>query len=280
MTSPPVPYDFAVLHPASVLPSSSPQEALPTTSLTLQSTPIPPSLFSFPPPLYAASTRSTRADTLDRASRMRTFLPSDLGPQSTYKLLIGAVVPRPIAWVSTVSGGGAVNVAPMSFFQVAAGNPPTLSVSFTRKEGGGKKDSLRNIEETGEFVVNSVNEWNAEQCNDTSASFPYGVSEMEQAGLTPIPSLYIKPPRVGEAAISFECRLDRVVEIGDGTQPGNASMVLGTVLCIHCREEAITENLHVRIDQTRPIGRLGQSTTTWHPQSLHNTHPSHAFISP
>ena len=235
---------------------------VPRTSAELQSTPTPPSLFCGPVPLHADENRASADATRAEAARMRTLIPSELGWVSMYKLMIGAVVPRPIAWVSSQSAAGVVNLAPMSFFQAVCPDPPTLIVSITRKGDGGKKDTLRNIEETGDFVVNTVSEWTAEQMNDTSASLPYGVSELEKAGLTAVSSLKVRPPRVGEAAVAFECVVQRVVEVGEGTRPGNASVVFGTIVCVHVREGVLSGDDHIRIDRLRPIARLGQRSHT------------------
>ena len=231
-----------------------------TTSAELQSTPMPSSLFLGPTPLHASENRQHMADTrVTATSGSRLLLPSELGSAAMYKLMIGAVVPRPIAWVSTCNAQGEVNLAPMSFFQAVSPDPPTLMVSFTRKAGGGYKDSMRNIADTRQFVVNSVNEWNAEQMNDTSATFEYGVSEMEKAGLTAVASDMVRPPRVGESAVSFECEVTHIVELGDGSGAGNSSVVLGRILCMHVRESVLTPENHIRIEQYRPIGRLGQT---------------------
>src|ERR1700722_14343888 len=122
--------------------------------------------------------------------------PKHTEPHNVYKLLIGSVVPRPIAHVSTVSPEGKPNLAPFSFFTVASANPPVVCFTPAIRPDGQRKDTLRNAEATKEFVVNIVSEEFARQMNATSADFPYGVSEFDKTGLTPIPSDIVKPPRL------------------------------------------------------------------------------------
>jgi flavin reductase (DIM6/NTAB) family NADH-FMN oxidoreductase RutF len=171
-----------------------------------------------------------------------------------YKLMAGAIVPRPIAFVSTISAAGVGNLAPFSFFNGVSSEPPCLVFSVTRKSNGDKKDTLRNIEETGSFVVNTVSEWMAGPMNETSADYPYGVDEMLKVGLTPLPSLKVKAFRVKEAAIQMECALEKVVEIGEGA--GSSSLVVGRILLMHAREDIYNEG---KIDAAalRPVARLG-----------------------
>src|SRR5690349_10987328 len=109
-----------------------------------------------------------------------------------YKIMIGAVVPRPIAFVSTINSAGTGNLAPFSFFNAVSSDPPCLAFSITRKRDGSKKDTLRNIEETRGFVVNTVSEWMADPMNQSSADYPYGVDEMAKVGLTALPSTRVK----------------------------------------------------------------------------------------
>ncbi|OFZ18527.1 MAG: hypothetical protein A2X94_00755 [Bdellovibrionales bacterium GWB1_55_8] len=171
-----------------------------------------------------------------------------------YKLLIGAIVPRPIAFISTVSPEGKGNLAPFSFFNGVSSDPPCIMVAITRKPDGGKKDTLRNIEATRQFVVNSVSEWMAEPMNYCSADFPYEVDEMEQVGLTPIPSLTVKPPRVKESPIHLECELYNTMEVGDG-RPGSSTIVVGRIVTMHIHERAY-DNGRIRIEELRPLSRL------------------------
>ena len=147
------------------------------------------------------------------------------------RVLTGVVVPRPIAFVSTVSPGGVVNLAPYSFFNAVAYDPPTIVFSSSRSAGYKTKDTLRNIEETGEFVVNIVVDPIAEAMNKTSAEFPEDVDEFEIAGLTQAPSELVKAPRVAESPVNMECKLEQVVPIGSGDHAHG--LVIGTILLMH-----------------------------------------------
>lgn len=173
-----------------------------------------------------------------------------------YKLLIGSVVPRPIAWVSTMSAAGEVNLAPFSYFTIAATVPMTLifcpQIPTTT---GQHKDTLRNIRAVPEFVVNITNEDTAESMNMTATELPHGASEFAWAGVTPAPSQSIRVPRVEEAPISFECRLQRIVTISDA--PGGGSAVFGEVQLAHIREDLYdVQTGRIALDKLRPIGRL------------------------
>ena len=129
------------------------------------------------------------------------------------RVLTGVVVPRPIAFVSTMSPDGVVNLAPYSFFNAVSYDPPTIVFSSSRRAGYKSKDTLRNIEETGEFVVNIVVDPIAEAMNKTSAEFPEDVDEFEIAGLTQAPSETVKAPRVAESPVNMECKLEQVVRV-------------------------------------------------------------------
>lgn len=183
--------------------------------------------------------------------------PSTLGRQEAYKLLNGAVIPRPIAFISTVSAAGDRNLAPFSYFNIVASDPMTLSVSIMRRgDTSQKKDTLLNIEETGEFVVNMVTEEMAEGVNRTSADFPRGVDEFAEAPFTPAPSELVRPPRVAESPISMECRLLQLVDLGD--RPGSATLVLGQVVRVHV-DDALYDHGRIRHDLFHAVGRLAGS---------------------
>ena len=170
-----------------------------------------------------------------------------------YRVLTGVVVPRPIAFVSTRSADGTVNLAPYSFFNAVAYDPPTVVFSSSRNVGSKSKDTLRNVEETGEFVVNIVVDDIAEAMNKTAAEFPEDVDEFEIAGLTAVPSDIVKAPRVVESPVNMECRLEQVVSIGDPTE--GHGLVIGTILLMHIRDDIIDGH---RINQSKlkPTGRL------------------------
>ena len=183
--------------------------------------------------------------------------PSELDPQRVYKLLIGAVVPRPIAWASTLSPEGVANLAPYSFFTVASRNPPTLCLSVGERPSGepAPKDTLRNIEETGEFVVNIVSVALADAMHESAKAHPPGADEFEKAELTAAPCEVVGVPRVGEAAVSMECTLDRIVPIGTD------SLVLGRMVRLHVRDELYGETGRIDTAGLDPLGRLAGDYT-------------------
>ena len=184
--------------------------------------------------------------------------PSELDPQSVYKLLIGSVVPRPIAWASTLSPEGVANLAPYSFFTVASRNPPTLCISVGERLLGGEpspKDTLRNVEETGEFVVNIVSLPLSDAMHESSKDHPPGADEFEAAGLTVAACEAVKAPRVGEAAISMECVLDRVLPIGTD------HLVLGTMVRLHVRDDLYGQTGRIDTAGLDPLGRLAGNYT-------------------
>ncbi|MDP2949082.1 MAG: flavin reductase family protein [Chloroflexota bacterium] len=169
-----------------------------------------------------------------------------------YQLLSDAVVPRPIALVSTIGPEGIPNVAPFSFFNAVCSSPPTIAFSVSRRRGE-LKDTLRNIQYGGEFVVNIVDDAIAEQMNATSADFPPEISEFQTTGLTPVASDLVGAPRVGEAPVSLECKLVQVVEIGQG--PRRSALIIGEVVLFHVRDGLYLDG---RIDPRRlkAVGRL------------------------
>lgn len=189
--------------------------------------------------------------------------PAEHDPRNIYKLLIGSVVPRPIAFVSTVNAEGRRNLAPFSFFNAVCPNPPVVCFSPVYRPGAdgrhAAKDTLRNIEQTGEFVVNIVSEDFAEAMNATSADFPPEVDEFEISGLTPAPSLIVRPPRVAEARVQMECKLLQLVRVSE--RPLGACLVLGQVVRFHI-DDAIVEDFRIDPDKLRAIGRMGGSTYT------------------
>lgn len=181
--------------------------------------------------------------------------PATLPWRDAYKLMTGSILPRPIAFVSTISQDGVRNLAPFSFFTAVCPEPMTLCFSpMIRGSDGQKKDTLVNIEATGEFVINIVSEPFAAQMNATSAEFLPDVDEFQAAGLTPAPCERVRPPRVGESLVSYECRLLQVVQVGEG-QPGSGALVLGQVERIHLAD-AVVEAGRIRVDLLQPIGRM------------------------
>jgi flavin reductase (DIM6/NTAB) family NADH-FMN oxidoreductase RutF len=164
--------------------------------------------------------------------------------------MISSVVPRPIAWVSTVDAAGVANLAPFSYFMAITDSPPTIAFACSPR-GAGKKDTLRNVEALGEFVVNIVDDDRAEQMNLTSGDYPAEVDEFALTKLTAAPSVKVKAPRVGEAPINMECRLVRVLPVG------KANLVLGEIVQWHVRDD-VYDPATGRLDmhRLRPVGRL------------------------
>jgi flavin reductase (DIM6/NTAB) family NADH-FMN oxidoreductase RutF len=175
-----------------------------------------------------------------------------LSAHERYKLLIGLVIPRPIAWVSTWSESGVANCAPFSFFNVISEAPPLCIVSFNPRSDGAMKHSLKNIRRTGEFVVNLVDEDTANAMHASAAEIPESESEFKRAGLTPVLAKTVQHPRIGEAAASLECRLERRIEFGPERE-----MVVGEILLVHARD-GIIDPATKRISEElyRPVGRL------------------------
>jgi flavin reductase (DIM6/NTAB) family NADH-FMN oxidoreductase RutF len=185
--------------------------------------------------------------------------PSDLDPRSCYKLLIGSVVPRPIAWTSTVSREGVYNLAPFSFFTVASRQPPMLCISVgppPETEGGERpaKDTLNNIEETGEFVINIVSLPLSNTMYESSKNHPPEADEFEKAGLTPAPSEVVGAPRVEEAGVSMECLLDRILSLGSD------HLVIGRMVRFHVLDE-LYQNGRIEVAKLQPLGRLAGNYT-------------------
>lgn len=184
---------------------------------------------------------------------MESLAVAEMDGRDAYRLLISVVGPRPIAWVSTVGKDGSCNLAPYSFFNAVANRPLTVMVSIANKSGGGPKDTLRNAQETGEFVLNLADEALARQMNETSGEWAYGVDELVRAGLTPAASVDVKPPRVAEAPVAMECRLSQVVPVGRTSY----TLMLGEVLRFHVREGLLRPNGLVDAEKARPLARLG-----------------------
>ncbi|WP_427923704.1 flavin reductase family protein [Streptomyces sp. cg40] len=174
------------------------------------------------------------------------YNPAELEPFAVYRLLTSTVVPRPIAWVSTVSADGVDNLAPHSFFTISSVTPPI--VQFTSV---GRKDSLRNVEATGQFVVNLAPEPLVDEVNRTATDFPHGVSEFDAVGVARETSARVKAPRVARSPVALECELHSTLRLGDST------VVFGRVVHIAV-DETVLENGHPDITRLRPLARLGK----------------------
>ncbi len=179
----------------------------------------------------------------------------------THKLMIGSIVPRPIAFVSTLSKDGLENLAPFSYFNGICSNPPSIMFCPARRGYDGKtKDTLNNIRDTEEFAVNIVSEDFAEQMVSTSTDFEPEVNEFEVSGLTPVPCQKIAPPKVAEAKISFECKLNQIVPVGN-EGPGGGFVVIGTIVLFHIDDD-VYEDGYINLGKLRPIGRLAGNMYT------------------
>ncbi|UYV12640.1 MAG: flavin reductase family protein [Phycisphaera sp.] len=191
--------------------------------------------------------------------------PSHLRVADRYKLLIGLIVPRPIAFVSTVSPDGRTNLAPFSFFSGVGSEPMMLAFCPATGANGQDKDTLRNVRPaddrdhpvgTGEFVVNVVTEAIARQMSATAEDLPYGDSEFDLSGLTPIASSVVKPPRVAECPAAFECVTRQIVETNPGV-PSSGNLVLGEVVRVHADEGILNERYHTDAARLAAFGRMG-----------------------
>lgn len=192
--------------------------------------------------------------------------PADLTPGETYFLLRDSIIPRPIAWVSTISAAGITNLAPFSWFNVCCPVPPVLGFSCGPRGDDHAadrvlKDTYTNVVETNEFVVNLVPETLVDAMMETSADHPPGASEFAAAGLEEVASTHVKPPRVGGVPVAFECRVRQIVDLGKN------HWIMGDVVQIHVAESVYVGprgNMKHRVDllaqdDTRPIGRLGRA---------------------
>jgi flavin reductase (DIM6/NTAB) family NADH-FMN oxidoreductase RutF len=193
---------------------------------------------------------------------MLSIDPAEHEHRQIYKLMVGIIVPRPIALVATVDRAGVANLAPFSFFNGVGSNPPTVLFCPTVRAPAPvtqetRKDTLRNVEETGEFVVNIVSDAISAQANATSAEVPPEVDEFVLSGLTPVASEVVRPPRVAESPAQMECKLLQVVYTGHN--PGSGVVVLGEVVRFHIREDLFED---FRIDPARldAIGRMAGNT--------------------
>ncbi|CAN5200151.1 flavin reductase family protein [soil metagenome] len=189
---------------------------------------------------------------------------NDTPTQDLYKILIGSIIPRPIAWVSTVGANGVYNLAPFSFFNCFGVDPPMVGFApgykSITKQGDVQirepKDTMRNVIDTKEFVVNLVSKNLSEQMNQSSADYPNDVSEFDKVGLTPAPSQTIQAPRVLEAYINLECKLIELL------QHGNNNLVLGEIICMHIDECVIDNQGHIKAEVLQAVGRMAGNRYT------------------
>jgi flavin reductase (DIM6/NTAB) family NADH-FMN oxidoreductase RutF len=180
-----------------------------------------------------------------------------LDAQSRYKLLGATVTPRPIAWVSTLDANGLLNAAPFSFFNAFGEDPPTLGFAIQHRSETDFKDTGANIRLRKEFVVNLVSEENLEQMNVSAIEFPPRIDEFREAGITTAPSSRITTPRIAESRVSFECKLDQIIALGN-----RRSLVLGEVVMMHVRDDSVIDAAKCYIDtpSLKLVGRMHNNT--------------------
>ncbi len=201
------------------------------------------------------------ADSQSSPPEMVIVDPAEQPARQVYKIMTGIIVPRPVALVSTVDRNGTANVAPFSFFCGVGSAPPTLLFCPALRAGSvdprRRKDTLRNVEETGEFVVNVVSDAMAEAANATAAEVPPEVDEFELAGLTAAPSLVVNPPRVAESPAQMECKLMQVIYTSH--KPGGGVIVLGEIVRFHLRADLVHD---FRVDPAGldAVGRMAGNT--------------------
>lgn len=181
------------------------------------------------------------------------FKPQELSPSQIYKLLIGGVLPRPIAWVSTVSLQGHINLAPFSFFTVASANPPVICFNPMYNDRAMAKDTLNNIRQQGEFVVNTVSAAQLAVMSKSCHDLPSDVDEFDYAGVAKAPSEVVTPPRVADSIVSYECRLNQIIDLGDQALSGH--LILGDVVAIQVADSALFEG-KIDSDQLDAIARM------------------------
>ena len=185
------------------------------------------------------------------------FNPNELEHTAVYKLLTGSVIPRPIGWISTVDANGINNLAPFSYFNAVGEDPPHVMFSTTRGNNT-NKDTLNNVLANGQFVVNMVTEELAEKMNTTAQTVPSDVDEFQLADVTPIPSTLIKPMRVKESLVTFECEMVHHYFL-ENHKNGGACIVIGRIVMMHFDDSILLDNYKINLETYKPIARLAGS---------------------
>lgn len=187
---------------------------------------------------------------------MLTINPKEISPSKMHSYLLGAVVPRPIAFASTVDKGGQVNLSPFSFFNCFSGNPPILVFSPSRRgRDNTTKHTFENVKAVPEVVINIVNYTMVQQVSLTSCEYPNGVNEFVKAGFTEVPSNIVRPPRVGESPVAMECKVNQVIELG--TNGGSGNLVICEVMLMHIKEEILDSNGRIDPLKLDAVARMG-----------------------
>ncbi len=182
---------------------------------------------------------------------MQSIEARNLSEARVYALLVGIVVPRPIAWITSTDSHGHVNAAPFSCYTFVCNKPPMIAVNIGRR-GGAEKDTERNLRATGAFVVNVVTEDLIAPMHESSRDYPAGTSEPELLSLELVPSQRVRPPRIARSPIALECVLDRIIELGDAPN----ALVIGEVVVFHIADELLADG-RVNVRRFRPLARLG-----------------------
>ena len=186
---------------------------------------------------------------------MLSIDPMDNTERENYKLLTGSIIPRPIAFVTSVADDGTINGAPFSYFNIVSSNPPMISLSIQRQQGK-QKDTARNILAGKEFVVHIVDEQNVEKVNETAASLPADQSEISLANLTLVDSDKVNIPGVKEAKVRFECSLEHSIELGGVSDQPGADLIIGKILQYHIDETIIFDDKKIDPDKLQAVSRL------------------------
>lgn len=187
---------------------------------------------------------------------MLTINPKEISVPKMHGYLLSAVIPRPIAFASTIDKEGNINLSPFSFFNCFSANPPILVFSPSRKgRDSTSKHTYENVKEVPEVVIHIVNYNMAEQMSLSSCEYPKGINEFEKAGLTQVPSQMVKPPRVGEAPVAMECKVNQIIELGTGGAAGN--LVICEVLLMHIKEEVLDGNGRIDPVKLDAVARMG-----------------------
>lgn len=197
---------------------------------------------------------------------MQTIAPADLAPHEFYRLLNSAIAPRPIAFASTISADGHVNLAPFSFFNVFGFNPPIVAFAPSINRHGHKKHTLLNVEEVQEVTINMVSHAMVEQTSLASAEFDRHVSEFTKAGFTEVPSERVRPPRVAESPVAFECVVRQLLPLGEGG-PGSSTLVICEVVLAHIQDGLLKANGFLDPYKLDLVGRLGED---WYVRANHD----------
>ncbi|MCG3137081.1 MAG: hypothetical protein HJJLKODD_00923 [Phycisphaerae bacterium] len=198
----------------------------------------------------------------------RQLDPQALGRTDAYKLFVTCIVPRPIGWISTLSTTGVSNAAPFSFFNAVCSDPLMVMIAVGKRRGE-LKDTLLNIRDTGEFVTNIATADTAAQMVQSSADYGREVSEFSAVGLTPLPSVQVKPPRIAESPIQIECRLEQIIPLGNNS----TDLIIGRCVLLHINETVLAEDGLVDAARLRPMARLGREEYSVVEQVLHYPRP-------